>query len=42
MLEELFSLTSDPEERVNMAGSPMVLPSLAKFRNALGAMSKSR
>jgi arylsulfatase A-like enzyme len=39
-LEELYGLSSDPEERVNMAGSPNARAILERFRDALGLMKK--
>jgi hypothetical protein len=39
-LEELYELSSDPEERVNMTGSPNVQVILERFRNTLGLMKK--
>jgi choline-sulfatase len=36
--EELYSLRSDPDERVNMAGSPFAAEVLTGFRTALRAM----
>jgi arylsulfatase A-like enzyme len=41
-LEELFSLSSDPDERTNLAGSPMARDVLTSFRTALGAMLRER
>jgi hypothetical protein len=41
-LEELYSLKSDPSERVNMAGSPSAAEVLAGFRTALRAMLRAR
>jgi arylsulfatase A-like enzyme len=41
-LEELYVLKSDPEERVNLAGSPSFRESLRRFRNGLAAMLKKR
>jgi arylsulfatase A-like enzyme len=37
-LEELYSLKSDPDERVNMAGSPSAAEVLTGFRTALRGM----
>ena len=39
-LEELYVLSSDPEERLNMAGSPNAQAILERFRNTLGLMKK--
>ena len=39
-LEELYMLSTDPEEKVNMAGSPNAQAILERFRNALGLMKK--
>ncbi len=39
-LEELYELSSDPEEKVNMAGSPNSQAILERFRNTLGLMKK--
>ena len=39
-LEELYELSSDPEEKVNMAGSPNAQAILERFRNTLGLMKK--
>jgi arylsulfatase A-like enzyme len=41
-LEELYLLNSDPEEKVNGAGSPNARASLDRFRNTMGAMLKKR
>jgi arylsulfatase A-like enzyme len=40
-LEELYLLKSDPEERTNLAGSPLASEPLRRFRTSLGAMLKS-
>jgi arylsulfatase A-like enzyme len=37
-IEELYILSSDPEEKVNMAGSPNARAILERFRNTLGLM----
>jgi arylsulfatase A-like enzyme len=37
-LEELYLLGTDPDERTNMAGSPMAREVLQRFRNRLAAM----
>jgi hypothetical protein len=37
-LEELYELSSDPEEKVNMAGSPNAQVILERFRNTLGLL----
>ena len=39
-LEELYMLSSDPEEKFNLAGSPNVQAALERFRNTLGSMLK--
>ena len=39
-LEELYVLNSDPEEKVNMAGSPNAQAILERFRNTLALMKK--
>jgi arylsulfatase A-like enzyme len=36
--EELYSLKSDPDERLDVAGSPMAQTALQGFRRTLGAM----
>jgi len=41
-LEELYMLNSDPEERLNLAGSPNAQAVLERFRNTLGLMLKKR
>jgi arylsulfatase A-like enzyme len=40
--EELYSLKSDPQERLNLAGSPMASGSLQGFRNTLSSMLRKR
>ena len=40
--EELYVLRTDPEEHVNMAGSPMAREILEGFRNQLAAMLARR
>jgi arylsulfatase A-like enzyme len=40
--EELYSLKSDPEERLNVAGSPMARAALQEFRSTLAAMLRKR
>jgi arylsulfatase A-like enzyme len=40
--EELFALASDPEERINGAGSPNAQGALVRFRNSLAAMLRRR
>ena len=39
-LEELYELSTDPEEKVNMAGLPAAQIILERFRNTLGLMKK--
>jgi hypothetical protein len=39
-LEELYNLSSDPEEKLNMAGSPNAQAILERFRNTLGLLKK--
>jgi arylsulfatase A-like enzyme len=40
--EELYALRSDPEERLNVANSPMAREALQGFRNTLAAMLRRR
>ncbi len=40
--EELFVLSSDPEERISYAGAPDARASLLRFRNALSSMFERR
>ena len=40
--EELYSLKSDPEERLNLAGAQMVRETLQRFRASLAAMLRKR
>jgi arylsulfatase A-like enzyme len=40
--EELYSLKSDPDERLNVAGSPMAQAALQGFRSTLAAMLRKR
>ncbi len=40
--EELFVLSSDPEERINYAGAPDARAPLLRFRNALSSMFERR
>jgi hypothetical protein len=41
-LEELYSLKADPEEWLNVAGSPMTREVLQRFRATLTAMVRKR
>jgi hypothetical protein len=41
-LEELYRLKSDPEESVNLAGSPNVGEDMRRFRDALPSMTQPK
>jgi hypothetical protein len=40
--EELYNLTSDPEERINGAGLPGAQNIIQRFRSELGSLFKTR
>ena len=39
-MEELYMLSSDPQETFNMAGEPNARATLERFRFTLGAMAR--
>jgi hypothetical protein len=40
--EELYNLTSDPEERINGAGMPGAQKIIQRYRSKLGSLLKKR